>query len=62
MQKCDLLSTKEAAAFLGVSTKFLYRNRTAFPPTHMIGARFRYSVKSLESWVRKARVKRTLWA
>jgi hypothetical protein len=45
------LGTKEAAAYLGVSERFLYRHKSTCPPTHVVAGRFRYSVDALEKWL-----------
>jgi len=46
------LGTKEAAAYLGVSVKFLYRHRMAIQPANIIGGRLRYEKENLDQWLK----------
>ena len=47
----EWMGTKEAANYLGVSQKFLYRNKDLCPPSHVIGGRFRYMKEQLDEWL-----------
>jgi hypothetical protein len=58
-----VLNEKEAAIYIGMSTSFLSKDRIEGivpqgPPWIKVGRAIRYSVKDLDIWLEKCRVRR----
>lgn len=51
----DWLGIKEAAAYLGVSVKYLYKRKDLCPPSYVIGGKLRYTKTMLDEWLEKHR-------
>ena len=49
------LTTKEAAAYLGVSRQFMIRKRDTLKPDYEVGNRYRYEIAGLNRWLETQR-------
>lgn len=49
------LGAKEAAAYLGVSRRFLYRHKDDCPPAYIVAGNFRYLKAQLDDWLERQR-------